>query len=169
MTPNITFQPNKIFVRNNLFEEIIKSCKAADLKFLKLKERLGLYIYEEICHKKEFILMPKKCFIKHDFENKQLKEENEKVETRNEKVETRNEKLEITNKNKQFTKNSTLKEEPKKIKSLNWFDKNKFKGILTIIDSNEFSYKNEISEFKYTEVEDFANKIKNNTISEIDA
>ena len=113
--------------------------------------------------------MPKKCFIKHDFENKQLKEENEKVETRNEKVETINEKLEMTNKDKQFTKNSTLKEEPKKIKSLNWFDKNKFKGILTIIDNNEFSYKNEISEFKYTEVEDFANKIKNNTISKIDA
>ena len=27
LTPNITFQPNKIFVRNNLFEKIIKSCK----------------------------------------------------------------------------------------------------------------------------------------------
>ena len=24
---NITFRPNKIFVRNNLFEKIIKSCK----------------------------------------------------------------------------------------------------------------------------------------------
>ena len=27
LTPNITFQPNKIFVRNDLFEKIIKSCK----------------------------------------------------------------------------------------------------------------------------------------------
>ena len=26
LTPNITFQPNKIFVRNDLFEKIIKSC-----------------------------------------------------------------------------------------------------------------------------------------------
>ena len=26
-TPNFTFQPNKIFVRNDLFEKIIKSCK----------------------------------------------------------------------------------------------------------------------------------------------
>ena len=30
-----------------------------------------------------------------------------------------------------------LTEEPKEIKSPNWIDKNKFKEILTIIDSNE--------------------------------
>ena len=35
LTPNITFQPNKIFVRNYLFEKIIKSCKAINLEFLK--------------------------------------------------------------------------------------------------------------------------------------
>ena len=39
LTPNITFQPNKIFVRNYLFEKVIKSCKAANLEFLKLKEK----------------------------------------------------------------------------------------------------------------------------------
>ena len=42
LTPNITFQPNKIFVRNDLFEKIIKSCKATNLEFLKLKEKLGM-------------------------------------------------------------------------------------------------------------------------------
>ena len=31
LTPNITFQPNKIFVRNDLFEKIIKSCEATNL------------------------------------------------------------------------------------------------------------------------------------------
>ena len=41
LTPNITFQPNKIFVRNDLFERIIKSCKTTNLEFLKLKEKLG--------------------------------------------------------------------------------------------------------------------------------
>ena len=41
LTPNITFQPNKIFVRNDLFEKIIKSCKATNLEFLKLNEKLG--------------------------------------------------------------------------------------------------------------------------------
>ena len=38
-TPNIAFQPNKIFVRNDSFEKIIKSCKATNLKFLKLKRK----------------------------------------------------------------------------------------------------------------------------------
>ena len=106
LTPNITFQPNKIFIRNDLFEKIIKSCKATNLEFLKLKEKLGLCIYEKICDEKEFILMSEKSFIQHDVENKQLKEknkrlrkenENEKVETRNEKEETRNEKVETRN------------------------------------------------------------------------
>ena len=29
LTPNIKFQPDRIFVRNDLFEKIIKSCKAS--------------------------------------------------------------------------------------------------------------------------------------------
>ena len=36
LTPNITFQPNKIFVKNNVFEKITKSCKATNLEFLKM-------------------------------------------------------------------------------------------------------------------------------------
>ena len=44
-TQNITFQPNKILVRNDLFEKIIKSCKATSLDFLKIKEKLGLCLY----------------------------------------------------------------------------------------------------------------------------
>ena len=66
-------------------------------------------------------------------------------------------------------KNNILKEEPKEIKSLNWFDKNKFKEILAIIDSNEFNYRNKIGEFKYDNIKDLVNNITNNTISEIDA
>ena len=60
-------------------------------------------------------------------------------------------------------------EEPKEIKSPNWFD-NKFKKILkTIIGSNKFCYKNEIGGFKYIDIQDLVNNIKNNIISEIDA
>ena len=58
LTPNITFQPNKIFVRNNLFEKIIESCKAANLRkknFKKLKQKLGLCFYEGICDERELI------------------------------------------------------------------------------------------------------------------
>ena len=107
LTANITFQPNNIFVRNDVFEKIIKSCKGTNLEFLKLKEKLGLCLYEGICDEQEFILMPEESFIQHDVKKKSLKEENkklnenenEKLETRNEKVESRNENREITNEN----------------------------------------------------------------------
>ena len=177
LTPNIKFQPNEIFVRKDLFEKIIKSCKATNLEFLTLKEKLGLCFYEGICDEQELILMSEEIFkeekiiTQHDVENKQLKEENEKLrkENENEKLETRNEKLEMTNENKQFEKNKIIKEEPKEIKSPNWIDKNKFKEILAIIDSNKFNYKNKIGEFKYIDIKDLVNNIRNNTISEIDA
>ena len=60
-------------------------------------------------------------------------------------------------------------EEPKEIKSLNWLDKNKFKETLTIIDSSRFGQKNKIGDFKYTDIKDLVNNIKDNKISEIDA
>ena len=60
LTPNTTFQPNKIFVRNDLFEKMIKSRKATNLEFLKLKEKLCLCLYEDICDEQELILMSKK-------------------------------------------------------------------------------------------------------------
>ena len=90
------------------------------------------------------------------------------------------------NENKQLRKDNIVKDanikesiqKPIEIKSLeedknvtnsypNWFDKNKFKNILAIIDSNKFGYKNKIGEFKYIDIKDFVNNIKNNTISEI--
>ena len=54
LTSNIKFQPNKIFVRNDLFETIIKSCKGTNLEFLKLKDKLGLCLYA-ICYEQELI------------------------------------------------------------------------------------------------------------------
>ena len=66
-------------------------------------------------------------------------------------------------------KKDIIKEEPKEIKSLDWFDKNKFKEILAIIDSSKFNYRNKIVEFKYDNIKDLINNIKNNTISEIEA
>ena len=79
LTPNITFQSNKIFVGNDLFEKVIKSCKANKLEFLKLKEKLGLCLYEGICDKQELILTSEEIFTQLDVENKQLKEENQKL------------------------------------------------------------------------------------------
>ena len=39
--------------------------------------------------------------------------------------------------------------------------------ILAIIDSNKFSHKNKIDEFKYINIKDLVNNIKNNAISEL--
>ena len=52
----------------------------------------------------------------------------------------------------------------------NWFDRNTFLKILAlIIDSNKFNYKNKIGEFKYIDIKDLVNNIRNNTINEIPA
>ena len=56
MTPNIQFQPDKICIRNDLFEKIIKSCKATNVVFIMLQKKLGLCPYEVICNEQEFAL-----------------------------------------------------------------------------------------------------------------
>ena len=71
LTPNIKFQPNNIFAKNDLFEKIIKSCKGTNLEFLKFEEKPGLCLYEDICDEKDFILMSEEGFAQHDVENKQ--------------------------------------------------------------------------------------------------
>ena len=43
LTPNIKFQADRIFVRNDLFEQIIKSCKATNVELT----ILGICPYEE--------------------------------------------------------------------------------------------------------------------------
>ena len=137
----------------------------------------------------------KNILTQHDVEKKQLKEENEKLrKEENEKLrKEENEKLKKENEqlrkeNEQLRKNNVVKdaeikesiEKPKEIKSPeedknttdsypNWFDKNKFKNILAIIDSNKFNYRHKIGEFKYIGIKDLVNNIKNNAISEISA
>ena len=199
LIPNITFQPYKMFVKNYLFEKIIKSCKATNLEFLKLKEKLGLCLYEDICDEQELISMSEEIFkeekiiTQHDVENKQLKEENEKLrKEESEKLrkeesqklrKEESQKLRNENENEQLRKNSVVKDakikESTEIKSLkedknatdsylNWFEKNKFKKILAIIDSNKFNCKNKIGEFKYIDIRDLVNNIRNKIISEVD-
>ena len=55
LTPNIKFRPNRIFVRNDLFEKIIKSCKATNIEFTMLKVKLGVCPYEENYYEEEII------------------------------------------------------------------------------------------------------------------
>ena len=58
LTPNIHFQPDRIFVRNDLFEKIIKSWKATNTEFVMLKKKFGICPYGVICDEQIFILMP---------------------------------------------------------------------------------------------------------------
>ena len=102
--------------------------------------------------------------MQHDVENKQ--EENKKLNENENENDNQNEN-ENENENK-IVKDSNIQkliEEPKEIKSPNWLDKNKFKEILTIIDSNKFGHKNKIGGFKYIDIKGLVNNIRNNTIS----
>ena len=55
LTPNIKFQADRIFVRTDLFEQVIKSCKATNTEFLMFKEKLGICLYEENYYEEEII------------------------------------------------------------------------------------------------------------------
>ena len=48
LTPNIKFQADRIFVRNDLFEQVIKGCKSNSREFLMFKEKLGICPYGEL-------------------------------------------------------------------------------------------------------------------------
>ena len=55
LTPSIKFQADRIFLRNDLFEQVIKSCKATNVEFTMLKEKLGICLYEENYYEEEII------------------------------------------------------------------------------------------------------------------
>ena len=67
-----------------------------------------------------------------------------------------------------------ISEEPMEIKCpekdenvTDWYDKNKFKKILAIVNSNKFNRKNKIGKFKYIDIKDLVDNINKNTISKI--
>ena len=64
LTPDIKLQADKIFVRNDLFEQVIKSCKATNIEFAMFKEKLGICLYEENYYEEEIIKIQDKEPIK---------------------------------------------------------------------------------------------------------
>ena len=48
ITPDIKVQADKIFVRNDLFEQVIKSCKATNIEFTMLKKNLEYVFMKNI-------------------------------------------------------------------------------------------------------------------------
>ena len=55
LMPDIKFQVARIFVRNDLFEKLIKSCKATNAEFLMLKGKLAICPNEENYYEEESI------------------------------------------------------------------------------------------------------------------
>ena len=160
LTPNIKFQPDRIFVRNDLFEQIIKSCKATNVEFTMLKEKLGICLYEENYYEEEIIKIQDDIKETDKESNKKLIKELSKElikESDKESEEESDEELieAISPKNDEST--------------ADWYDKNKFEKILTTIDSNKFNHKNKIGKLKFKDINNLINNIKNNTISEADA
>ena len=125
-----------------------------------LKEKLGICPYEENYYEEEII----KINIEESF-NKLLDESDDEL------IKELNKEL-----NKESDKESdkeTSDEElieiinPKKDEdTTDWYDKNKFKKILTTIDSNNFNHKNKIGKLKFNDINNLINNIKYNTISE---
>ena len=154
MTPNIKFQADRIFVINDLFENIIKSCKATNIEFTMLKEKLGICPYEENYYEEEIIK------IKDDIEKTSDGELIEKINPK---------KDDTSNESDKETSDEELIEiiNPKKDKNTNdWYGTNKFAIILTTIDSSNFNHKNKIGKLKFNNINNLINNIKNNTISE---
>ena len=160
LTPNIQFQPDRIFTRNDLFEKIIKSCKATNAEFLVLKEKLGLCPHEVICDEKEFILMPE---IQDDIE--ELKKENEESM----KIKSSEESTKKTIKIKSPEESIEIKSLKKDENTTNCFDKNKFKKITAVVISKNLITKGKIKKFMFTDIRDLVDHINKNTIGETDA
>ena len=55
ITPGIKVQTDKIFVRNDLSEQLTKSCNATNKEFLMLKKKLGICLYEENYYAEDII------------------------------------------------------------------------------------------------------------------
>ena len=53
LTSNIKFQTDRIFIRNDLFEQVMKSCKATNTEFLMFQEKLSICPYEENYYENE--------------------------------------------------------------------------------------------------------------------
>ena len=179
--PDIKFQTDRIFVINYFFEQVIKSCKATNIEFLLIKEKLGICLYEENYYTEEIIQ------IQDNAEVPSIKEINKVSNIKSTKKLTKeadNKSIKVIDKvlineldNKSINEpdnKSINKPDNKSInKTVNsnttsWYDTDKFNKILTTIDNSNFNHKNKIGKLKFNDINDLINSIKSNTISEAD-
>ena len=55
LTPNVKYQPCRVFVRNDLVEKKIKSCGKSSKRFLEFKKKLGLDPNVVTCDEQDII------------------------------------------------------------------------------------------------------------------
>ena len=137
MTPNIKFQADRIFARNDLFEQVIKSCKATNIEFLMFKEKLGICLYEENYYEEEIIKIQDEEPIE-ELSKESTKKSTEALidESDNESTnESDNKSIEKINKEskKEFIEDLKEATDLNNKSTTNWNDKNKFNKILTTI------------------------------------
>ena len=190
ITPGINVQTDNIFVRNDLFEQVIKSCKATNKEFLMLKETLGICLYDENYYTEDIIQTQDNTKVPSIKEiNKVSNQKSTKKLTKdadnksikvidkvliNEPDNSSVNKLDNSSINKlddssvNDLDNSSIN---KKVNSntTSWYDTDKFNKILATIDNSNFNHKNKIGKLKFNDINHLINSIKGNTISEADA
>ena len=119
-----------------------------------LKEKLGICSCEENYYEEEIIK------IQDDIEETSDEELIEIINPK--KDETSDESDKETSDEKLIEIISPKKDENTK----DWYDTNKFKIMLSTIDSNNFNHKNKIGKLKFNDINNLINNIKNNTIRE---
>ena len=126
LTPDIKLQADRIFERNDLFEQAFKSCKATNAEFTMLKEKLGICLYEENYYEEEIIKIQDKEPIKEIV--KVSTKKSTKKSTKPLIDESDNESInESINESDNKSTNETDNENTR-----NWYDKNKFDEILLL-------------------------------------
>ena len=185
ITPDIKFQADRIFVRNDLFEQVIKGCKATNKQFLIFKEKLGICLYEENYYTEEIIQIQDNTEVPSIKEISKVSniKSTKKLTTKLTK-EADNKSIELIDKVliNELDNGSTNKLDNKSInkpdnKSINktvksnttsWYDTNKFNEILATIDNNNFNHKNKIGKLKFSDINNLIKGIKGNIIWEAD-
>ena len=175
LTANIKFQADRIFVRNGLFEQVIKSCKATNIEFLMLKEKLGICSYEENYYEEEIMKIQDEEPIEEISKvstkkaTKALIDESDN-ESINESInESDNKSINESDKEPNKKSDNESNKESDNKNTIIWYDTNKFNKILTTIDINNFNHKNKIGKLKFNDINDLINNIKSNAISKANA
>ena len=194
ITLDIKVQADKIFVRNDLFEQVNKSCKATNKEFLILKEKLGICLYEENYYTEEIIQIQDNTEVPSIKEISKISNKvSTKKSTKKLTKEADNKSIEVTDKvlinepdNKSINEldNKSINEPDNKSinesdnKSINkevnsnptsWYDTDEFNKIPATIDNSNFNHKNKLGKSKFNDINDLINSIKSNTINKADA